>query len=175
MDCDVRTGVINYYIYNYIYSEPIMTISCQMGGDMPVASQQMTAGTNYVGSAMELAQSTAMLATGAVNPISLGMTLKGVADAVTAFNDTNAIVDGNYTGGYGEFANNDYIVVVRNHSVREEPSNLANLYGRPCHKVLTINTLNGYVETRGFSIDISAPKTIKDMINEFMDKGVYLE
>lgn len=174
-DVDLRTGVVIYTIYSYLITEPIAVINTQCGADVPIASMQMTAGSNYMGSAIELASAGAMLAHGATNPVSAGLLIKGSVDALSAFLDRNAIISGSYSGGFPEYGINDYIAIVHWHPTREEPSNLATLYGRPCCKVVQIGTLSGFVQTEGFKIDISSLDVFKDMINSLMDSGVYLE
>ena len=174
-DVDLRTGVIVYTIYSYLITEPVAVINAQCGADVPIASLQMSAGANYMGSAIELASAGAMLAHGAINPVSAGILIKGSVDALSAFLDRNAIISGSYSGGFPEYGINDYVAIVRWHPTREEPSNLANLYGRPCCKVLEISTLTGFVQTEGFKINISSLDVFKDMINSLMDTGVYFE
>lgn len=82
---------------------------------------------------------------------------------------------GGMSGNYG-WSNCPYIKLeIFTPEVSAEPDTLATLYGRPLLQVEQIGNLSGYCETRGFSIDISAPDTVKEMINTAMDNGVYLE
>lgn len=176
MDADLITGSVAYTVSNS-ENRIVGVYNGIMGGDIPVGSHQVQNEAKVV----------AGLATAGV--IALGMetammpiTEKGIGGAlllagksfVNGQQHTSSIL-GAYSGSWGEFALANYRVTVQWCSTRIEPSNLTELYGRPCNKVRTINGLTGFVQTIGFSIDMSVLDVIKDSINGFMDSGVYLE
>lgn len=101
-----------------------------------------------------------------------------ISSEVSAFmkaNTQTTTMLGGMSGNYG-WSNCPYIKLeIFTPEVTAEPETLAPLYGRPLLQVEQIGNLTGYCETRGFSIDISAPETVKEMINAYMDNGVYLE
>ena len=97
--------------------------------------------------------------------------LKGVMARIKGSTSTV----GSYSGSAYERSIWSPIVEVISRDCRTEPSELTALYGRPCDKVRTISALSGYVETRGFFINISSLREIKEKINKQMDTGVYLE
>ena len=82
---------------------------------------------------------------------------------------------GGFGGGYGEELITGYYLIEYTFDTQTEPSELRGLYGRPLCKVVRIGDLSGYVQTHGFSIELSAMDTVRDMINALMDSGVYLE
>lgn len=101
-----------------------------------------------------------------------------VADGVKAMTDAihfKGSVIGSFGGGFGEYLGTNYILALAEHKSRIEPSNLTDLQGRPCAKVLPLANLTGYVETIGFSIDIDILDDFRQMINNAMDSGVYIE
>lgn len=101
-----------------------------------------------------------------------------IQSEVSAFmkaNTKSTSMIGGLSGNYGWSYCPRIKLEVFTPEVSAEPDSLTGLYGRPLLQVATMNELSGYVETRGFEIDISAPSTIKDKINELMDSGVYLE
>lgn len=103
---------------------------------------------------------------------------KAISNLVQSMTDNikfRGSVIGSFGGSFAEFAGTNFILGIEKHNSRIEPSNLTDIVGRPCSKVTQIGTLTGYVETAQFSIDISAISEVKDMINQAMDKGVYLE
>ena len=100
---------------------------------------------------------------------------QGVLQSTSALHKADFTHTGGFGGGFGEVLLNTYMLVSITYDSQTEPSELTELYGRPCYKVLQVGTLSGYVQTMGFSIDISAPDPIKTAINDAMDNGVYLE
>lgn len=65
------------------------------------------------------------------------------------------------------------IVYYRNTS--EAPSAQAAAQGIPLFATRTMNTLSGYVKTKGFSVTGSSRSALKDIVNDAMDNGVFLE
>lgn len=100
---------------------------------------------------------------------------QGVLQSTSALHKSDFTHTGGFGGGFGEVLFDSYMLVSITYDSQTEPSELTELYGRPCYKVEQIGSLNGYVQTIGFSIDISAPDPIKTAINDAMDNGVYLE
>lgn len=169
------TGVINYGVWSG--GKLIGTYSGTFGREVPIATNQIDA-MGVVHGALTQGGAViggALAATPAGEIAAAGTLIASVVSTSTSLHKQDFQTMGGFSGGYGEAIVQGYHLNCRSTLCRTEPSELTTLYGRPCYKVLQIGSLTGYVNTVGFSIDISAPKTIKDMINEFMDKGVYLE
>lgn len=160
----------------------IGTYSATIGRSIPISSTSIDAEGAIAGAVTVVAGMAGMEASWLTD------TLTEEAFLQTAKNSANGALKGmlaqlkKSTTTIGTYSGNHYetiigspiIEVISRHS-RTEPSELTDLYGRPCAKVLQISTLSGYVETKGFSIDISAQDSIKTLINKTMDSGVYLE
>ena len=82
---------------------------------------------------------------------------------------------GTCDGSCAELLSTEILLTVKEYASRIEPSNLNQLAGRPCNKVRSLTGLSGYVQTAGFSVDVSALSSIRDEINNLMDNGVYIE
>ena len=57
----------------------------------------------------------------------------------------------------------------------EAPAASAATHGIPMCRTASIGSLTGYVETRGFSLQGAYHSDIIDMVNDFMDSGVFIE
>lgn len=191
MEGNVVTGVISYRIA--VNGHYLNTYNGSFGRSIPIGTSQMdingalnglaTQASGVVGgalatSAMELGLATTPmgqfgLVAGAVT--SASQLMRGVLQSTMSLHTSDFRHYGGFSGGYGERIINQYYLIGISKTSRTDPSELTNLYGRPCYKVAQIGTLSGYVKTSGFSIDISAMDVIKKAINSAMDKGVYLE
>lgn len=107
--------------------------------------------------------------------IALGTAVLGGVSAFMKMNQHSSTFIGGYSGGYGEFVNNKLYLMVDEQPTRIEPSNLTELYGRPCLKVRQLQGLSGYVETIGFSLEVAAMDTVRTTINSMLDSGIYIE
>ena len=149
---------------------PISATSIDAEGAIAGTVTALTVGTMLgagIGAGFEIPELLALEGTKAA--------LNGGLKAIMAQSKGSTNIVGTYAGSYYERLINQVFIEVVSRDTRTFPSELTTLYGRPCNKVVQISTLSGYVETSGFSIDISALSEIKDMINSLMDSGVYLE
>ena len=64
---------------------------------------------------------------------------------------------------------------VLSRNTAEEPLNSAATHGIPLFKTVAMNTLTGYVKTKDFSVGGSYRGILKQMVNDMMDSGVFLE
>lgn len=172
MDANLTTGALTYTIRNG--DTVVSVVNSSFGNDIPIATDQIPNSGNIlqglIGGSVGLGTSVAD------NNWNRGMgSMAAIASSAFHMAQTSVTVIGGYSGNYGEYANIDYRLEFRYHGTQTEPSNLVQLAGRPCMKVLSIGTLSGYVETLGFSIDIASTQKIRELINELMDSGVYLE
>ena len=160
----------------------IATFSATLGRPIPISATSVDAEGALAGAATMVAAGTGMFAGMATETLTEEAFLKQAKDMVNGElkgvvaglnKSTNTV--GTYGGTYYEHILSAPIIEVISRVSRTEPSELTTLYGRPCCKVLQISTLSGYVETKGFRIDISAQSQIKAMIDNLMDSGVYLE
>ena len=182
MEGNCVTGVINYSVE--VNGAVLNTYSGSFGRTIPVGSSvtdvmgvvqgYATAGASVVGgifAGMTPAPSVAAMGQLAA----VGGLISGIAQATMSGLKKDFSVNGSFGGGYGEFIIPNYYLIEYTIDSQTEPSELTELYGRPLNKVVSLATLTGFVETKGFSIDISAPETVKELINMYLDSGVYLE
>ena len=165
--------------YSLIVGEPtadkiIATYNGSFGRQVPVAQGQVdlngilnagiAAGGAWVGAMLGFSQAAAV-----------GVLAGSAIKAITSANMSDFTIIGGYSGSYGEILIQNYEMVTVVTDSRTEPSSLTLLYGRPCMQLCRIGDLTGYVQTRGFSIEVDALDSVRDMINSAMDGGVYLE
>ena len=151
------------------------------GIQIPLAYLYNDNAVGFIQDSVKAAAGVAMAAGGAIagNPVVAAMGLSSaLTSEVSAFikaNTKSTSMIGGLSGNYG-WSNCPYIKLqIYTPEVTEEPINLAELYGRPLLKVKRIGDLSGYCETRGFSFNGSVMDSIRQMINQYMDAGVYLE
>lgn len=135
---------------------------------MPLAFQQIN-GLNAVTAA---ATAVAGIASGgALTVAGIAGSVAGMTNAFTRSTSVTNSFSGNFAGAGG----NKVRVMLFKHGLSENPANMATLYGRPCAKVLQMNTLTGYVQTSQFSLVAPLDNAIVQAVNAAMDSGVYLE
>lgn len=159
----------------------IGTYHGECGIRIPLAYLTNENAQGYLTDSFKAASSLAGAAAGilAGNPVVAGVgiasTIASETSAYMKANTVSAKMMGSLSGNYG-WSNCPYIKLqIFTPEVSTEPSNLTELYGRPLMKVVKIGDLTGYCETRGFSFEGSVMDSIRDMINDAMDTGVYLE
>lgn len=106
------------------------------------------------------------------------LTIGGIAGAVASFASyftKQASVVNAFGGNASAKDNLKLSVYLLKRGLSEEPENLRLLYGRPCGKVLNLNTLTGYCETSQFQLEAPLDDGIIQAVNSKMDAGVYLE
>lgn len=192
---NISTGKISYMFWkgdplpDTNNSKIIATYDGNFGFEIPVSYQSLNNPMSIVMSQMQAAGGLAPVfmaanaaSAGTLTPIlaagagagALSALSSEVSGLSTTFRPTVNVI-GTFAGNFNWFLCRRVKLEIYTKEVATPTDELADLYGRPCLRVLTIGTLSGYVETKGFSIDISAPITIKNMINQAMDNGVYLE
>lgn len=184
---NVYTQKITYIVYvgsgnvNDNSAKILGIYSGECGIRIPLAYLTNENAAGFLTESVKAAGSLAMAAGGAIagNPVVVGMGVSGMLSSeVSAYmkaNTMSAKMMGSLHGNFG-WSYCPYIKLqIFTPDVTEEPDNLLDLYGRPCMKVLRIGSLSGYCETRGFSFNGSVLNRIRDMINNAMDTGVYLE
>lgn len=82
---------------------------------------------------------------------------------------------GGATGNTGYLINNQVTLESCCHGTTIEPSAMAEKYGRPLNKVVTLSTLSGYCQTTDASVEINASNEIIEEINNLLNGGVYIE
>lgn len=160
------TGVVSYTLKN-ADDEMIAMYSGNFGRTLPINASSPS---DIVGAITHIIS--------AAGAISTHKSIEGIAEVAQSMADAvrfRGSTIGSFSGSFAEFLGTNFILGIEKHESRIDPSNLTTLYGRPCCKVVQLSTLSGYVETRGFSVEISSLSEIKDMINSAMDNGVYLE
>lgn len=179
LDIDILTGTCIYTLYQgdnvNIPTKIIGTYSGTCGGNVPIANiQQQNPYGVTKGAITGLLTSGLAMAGGHI----AGGVVGGIASIVGGFfeygRDTATVI-GAYSGGRSEYASRSIELCVEKFKTANEPSNLTDFEGRPVCKVDTIGNYSGYVRTHNFSIDISTLDVIKDMINNYLNSGIYIE
>lgn len=125
-----------------------------------------------------------------INPMSLASGVVGAATGVATGNYAGAIAcsisalipnsstAGSMSGGATGGLDKDIICFTVCHDTVVEPSTMADVKGIPYYAVSALTDVNGYVETDDFSVvDLygNMTSTEKDLVNDLMDGGVYIE
>lgn len=160
----------------------IGTYSATLGRTLPISITSIDGEGALAGAIALVTAGTAMGAEGAAGLLTEELflehskdMLKGQLKGVLAQIKGTTTSVGTYGGTYYEYLIPNPTITVISKDTRTTPSEITELYGRPCNKVLRIGTLSGYVETTGFSIDIPTLLEIKNLVNKQMNNGVYLE
>lgn len=104
-----------------------------------------------------------------------GGVIGGIADTAMSYFTFNTGSKGGFSGGCGSGLGLKPQCVVVTHKTSQEPSDMGAVMGRPCGKTLNIGTLTGFVQTSGFRVSGNMTKTEKEIIDAYMDRGVYIE
>lgn len=173
---NASTGKISYRLFrdNPIASESNANVLGQYNGDfgidVPIGAQEMS---NPIGTLSGLASLASMVL--APNPVSASATIASSRQAYMGMQKTTSMIGG-YGGNGGWNLDRRLRVEVFTKELSANPDSMLELYGRPLDAVRNLSGLiGGYVQTEGFHINISAPETIRKMIDQAMDSGVYLE
>ena len=106
------------------------------------------------------------------------LTVGGIAGAVASFGSyfqKQVSVINAFGGNASAKDNLKFSIYLVRRMLSEDPANLTALYGRPCAKVLQMNTLSGYVQTSQFNLMGPFDEYITEKVNSIMDSGAYLE
>ena len=149
---------------NIIYG----TFSGSLGVDIPISSVQSG---NVTGVLAGVGTGIAAAATGRYATAVAGFAGAGMA----AFSQT-AKSTGAFSGGYNVKCGGAIIRLSLTRALSiQEPSEYLETIGNPCMKVRNIGELSGYCKTRNFQVKGTMTAREKDMINSYMDGGVYIE
>ena len=165
---DLVSGQMDVHICHKSLQNRVITLSTEVGGQMPTSVNNV----NLAKVAAHGASAVALMASKNV----VGA-MEQAAGAISAGLSDNIGNKGTFGGGRSELLESNFILYSINWT---KVFNMPNadylaLYGKPCYQVIPLSDLTGYVQTIGFSIDISALDQVRDMINTAMDSGVYLE
>lgn len=176
-ECFLGSGTIVYKVYSDD-GKIVGTYNGVAGRAKPVSIISPFNGLGVLTSAGTALAGTAALAvaTGGVGAV-LGIcgAIGGVAGMFNASAEQDVTNVGTCDGSAAEALGTSIFLTVKEYASRIEPSNLNALAGQPCNKVRSLTGLSGFVQTAGFSVDISALSSIREEINELMDNGVYIE
>ena len=126
------------------------------------------------GSAGAASAAAALLAGGSGAVIAGGIGA-AVASFGSYFTKSNSMI-GAFGGNASGYDSNRLSVIVYRHELTDEPDNLRQLYGRPCGKVLNLNSLvGGFVQTSQFQLMAPFDDGITQEVNDMMDRGVFLQ
>ena len=176
---DWAAGGVLYKVY--VGSALIGTFSGLIGNSIPV--------TGYMGNALGAvsgALDAAGSAAGAIGAAATGNVAGAISGAVGAAasaagaaiaykKKTASMVGGTTACAYaGSDASNISLTVIESLS-SDEPNNIKTVLGLPAFKKVYVGGCSGYLQTAGFSCAGNAPAYIKDIINNNMDMGVFIE
>lgn len=175
MVCNVATGSIAYGLT--VEGTKIGTYTGDFGRPIPITANQLDVNGAITGLLVQggavLGGALATTPAGAVS--SAAALISGVVKSNMSLHKEDFTVLGGFSGGYGESIVPQYELDVYSLDSRTNPSELTELYGRPCSKVLPLSSLTGYVETIGFSVDVDTLDSIRTQINQMVDSGIYIE
>lgn len=83
-------------------------------------------------------------------------------------------IGGNAGGAVFAVGNTCYLFSIF-HDTNVDPASVASVIGTPANEVKSLSGLSGYVETRAASVSGSMTDTERNMINAYLDGGVYIE
>lgn len=159
---DEVTGTLSYTIGK------CMTLTGCCGTDIPVSTIQPGLGLGTL----------AGVATAAVQATT-GNVPAAIATGFNTFTSSmqkSVGIAGGYTGGNSVYAN-PYQVSLHSicHDTTIDPATMAEKYGRPLNKVVTLSTLSGYCQTTDASVEVNASNEIIEEINNLLNGGIYIE
>lgn len=167
MFLDGVTGDVTYIVDNMI------RVSCNMCTDVPIGTISKPGALNAIGGIAASIGAAVFqqyaLATGAA----FGALIQG---SQTSLGSTGG--PGGAGGGLASLSGYDpgtIVLVVINNGSATDPASVASTIGRPTNEVKNLGSLTGYVETVNASVNTGASNELKEMINNYLDGGVYLE
>lgn len=92
-------------------------------------------------------------------------------NALTLTNVTNGGISGSGAAGLLK----EITVYLIEHEVSGAVGNMGAVQGLPLFATRTLSALSGYVKTRGASVSGNMRGTLRDMINNMLDSGIFLE
>lgn len=92
-------------------------------------------------------------------------------NALTLTNVTNGGISGSGAAGLLK----EFTIYLIEHEVSGAVGNMAAVQGLPLFATRTLSSLSGYVKTRGASVSGNMRGTLRDMINNMLDSGIFLE
>lgn len=169
------TGKISYSVQNR--GRHMATYSGNFGMQVPIANSQidvegLVSGTVVQGGAVAMGA----VASNPVSAVAAASSLiAGVVQTTMSLHKNDYSIVGGLGGNFSEQIIGRIFLVCDSLVSRTDPSELTELYGRPCMKVLQLSTLSGYVETIGFSLEVAAMDIVRTTINSMLDSGIYIE
>lgn len=165
---DLVTGQMDIHICHRNARNIVLALSTEVGGTLPTSVNNVNL--------LKVGLHGASAVTALANKNVVGA-IEQAAESISAGLTDNIGNKGTFGGGRSELLETRFILFTWNWTAVSNMPNQSylELYGKPCYQVIPLSGLTGYVETMGFAIDISAISEVKDMINQAMDKGIYLE
>lgn len=123
-------------------------------------------GAQIVASAASIATG---VATGNVGAISMGAL--GIVNSIKPF-DASISSNG---GAAGMGLGNTVKCFTIFHDTTVSPSSVSAIKGTPYNGVMSLSGVSGYVQTSGASVDIAGYGNEKDLVNNYLNGGIYIE
>lgn len=182
-------GTINYSSANLV---GITALSVKLSVNMFTGevAYEVSAGNEILGTYSASTGVSIAIGQSNVNPMSLASGVVGAATGIATGNYAGAIAcsiaalvpnsstAGSMSGGATAGLERDIVCYTVCHNTVENPSDMATVKGLPYFAVTSLANENGYIETENFSVVdtySNMTSTEKDMVNDLMDGGVYLE
>lgn len=183
---DAITGEVNYYVH---CGNMKLFYKVNTAVSLPVAQasgKQFEGATQFVTglSQMSKAATDALLG----NPLGLASAASGITNIIggvaTTFSESISV-----NGGQGSFAsamqvigdpvrerdNSDIRLTSYSHNYNTTPESLATLHGYPYNQMDVIGNQSGYCQCGGASINISSLGSDKEVVNQWLNQGFYIE
>lgn len=194
---DTHTGDICYSLDKPGGGGHIATYAGNCGVSIPVSQYQMNTG-KVISGAMSTAGNlakTVMAGVGSIGSAIAGAFTGGalLGNVNTGFG--NGVVDtvmsgaqtymdsitltpsmvGSFTSAAGQKIGTQYILTTYHAMLSEGITAKAAVAGLPCYQTTQLSNLSGYCKCSGASVSANAPSGVIDLINAFMNGGIYIE
>ena len=171
MYVDVSDGTATIVIYKNFSTDDILGVyTASLGGNYLVGSSGVTAARGLT--AIAGTGASIITATAAGSAIPLAGAIPAIMNNITP--QSTAI------GSCGGLSSIDLLrlpVTLTSvfHDTNIIPSSVNAVMGTPTMAVKTISALTGYVQTSNFSLEAACPDEDRNIVNNFMDSGVFIE
>jgi len=128
---------------------------------------------NLTASGAQIIASAASIASGAVTG-NVGAVSMGALGIVNSIKPFDASVSSN-GGAAGMGLGNTVKCFTVFHDTTVTPSSVSAVKGTPYNGVMSLSGVSGYVQTAGASVDIAGYGNEKDLVNNYLDGGIYIE
>ena len=128
---------------------------------------------NLTASGAQIVASAASIAAGAASG-NIGGVAMGALGIVNSIKPFDASISSN-GGAAGMGLGNTVKCFTVFHDATVNPASVSAIKGTPFNGVMSLSGVSGYVQTSGASVDIAGYGNEKDMVNNYLNGGIYIE